>query len=364
MRKQPRPEIQSRFDLENALKTTHGLRNIWVQSVDCRDITFDDVDVRGAVFLGCKLDPSAASTLSSNGALIFPALLEAPMDPYRAQLYSPRDLYDKTPYEHSLDGQTYAWTLTAGRPASLNHTLAAALHDHAMSDALDELALLADPGKVVGIMGGHALQRGSDDYAATAQLARDLAQAGYMVCSGGGPGAMEAANLGACFANATPEALDQALAMLATVPSFRPSIDAWAKVAFEVLASVSKPQPSLGIPTWFYGHEPPNVFATHIAKYFSNAIREDTLLARCRGGIIFLPGAAGTVQELFQATTANYYATDPASITPVILVGHEQWTTTLPAWPLLEALGKDRAMADSIFLAATVADALPILHHR
>ena len=36
---------------------------------------------------------------------------------------------------------------------------------------------------------------------------------------------------------------------------------------------------SLGVPTWFYGHEPTNLFATHVAKYFANSIREDGLLA-------------------------------------------------------------------------------------
>ena len=49
------------------------------------------------------------------------------------------------------------------------------------------------------------------------------------------------------------------------------------------------------------------MFATSIAKYFSNALREDVLLSRARGGIIYLPGAAGTVQEIFQAVTPNYY---------------------------------------------------------
>ena len=41
------------------------------------------------------------------------------------------------------------------------------------------------------------------------------------------------------------------------------------------------------------GHEPTNLFATRIAKYFANALREDTLLHRCRGGIVYLPGHAG-----------------------------------------------------------------------
>jgi hypothetical protein len=34
------------------------------------------------------------------------------------------------------------------------------------------------------------------------------------------------------------------------------------------------------IPTWFYGYEPPDVFASAMAKYFSNALREDVLLRR------------------------------------------------------------------------------------
>ena len=54
------------------------------------------------------------------------------------------------------------------------------------------------------------------------------------------------------------------------------------------------PGPSLAVPTWFYGHEPSNLFASHIAKYFSNSIREDTLLAVALYGIVFAPGSAGT----------------------------------------------------------------------
>ena len=57
---------------------------------------------------------------------------------------------------------------------------------------------------------------------------------------------------------------------------------------------------SLGIPTWLYGHEPSTPFATHIAKYFVNSVREDTILTVAYGGIIFTPGSAGTLQEIFQ----------------------------------------------------------------
>jgi len=113
---------------------------------------------------------------------------------------------------------------------------------------------------------------------------------------------------------------------------------------------------TLGIPTWFYGHEPPNVFATAIAKYFRNATREAILLQVCDAGIVFLPGAAGTVQEVFQDACENFYAA-PESVAPMVLVGTAYWTETLPAWPLLQALSKGRPMEGHIHLVDTVDDA-------
>ncbi len=152
---------------------------------------------------------------------------------------------------------------------------------------------------------------------------------------------MEAANLGA-YLSPWPGALPEALLTLTRTPSFRPSIDAWVAAARTVRERwpAEEAGTSLSIPTWFYGHEPTNVFATMIAKYFANALREDTLLHRCRGGIVYLPGQAGTVQEIFQAVTENFYAADPSMVTPMILVGVDYWTRTYPAWPLLQQPGR------------------------
>ena len=62
---------------------------------------------------------------------------------------------------------------------------------------------------------------------------------------------------------------------------------------------------SLAIPTWVNVGEPISQFASHIAKYFSNSIREDGLLAVATAGIVFAPGGAGTMQEIFQDAAQN-----------------------------------------------------------
>jgi predicted Rossmann-fold nucleotide-binding protein len=169
---------------------------------------------------------------------------------------------------------------------------------------------------------------------------------------------MEAANLGGYLAGLDDgeAALDEALSLLARAPSFRPSVDAWVTAGFAVTDRFPSGAPTLGIPTWFYGHEPPNAFASHIAKYFANATREDGLLARSNAGIVFLPGAAGTVQEIFDNATPNYYESR-GEPTPMVLVDQVHWTERLPAWPLLQSLARGRAMEDRIALVDRIEDA-------
>ena len=155
---------------------------------------------------------------------------------------------------------------------------------------------------------------------------------------------MEAANLGARLGDHPEATLDRVLAEIAAVPSFTPDIAGWARTAIESVRDLEDSGRSLGIPTWHYGHEPPNPFSSRVAKYFRNAIREDVLLEVCRGGIVFLPGAAGTVQEVFQAACANYYA-DESEVAPMLFVGRQYWTHTLPVWPLISALAEDGPLA-------------------
>jgi predicted Rossmann-fold nucleotide-binding protein len=170
---------------------------------------------------------------------------------------------------------------------------------------------------------------------------------------------MEAANLGAYLSGHDDDVLDAALGVLAGCPSYSPSIGAWAEAAFEVRHRWPGGVASLGVPTWFYGHEPPNAFAEAIAKYFKNAIREDVLLHVCRSGIVFLPGRGGTVQEVFQAACENYYAVE--HVTPMVLVGQDFWTGDLPVWPLLRSLATGRSMEDRVHLVESWPQAVALL---
>ncbi|MDN5725502.1 MAG: LOG family protein [Propionibacteriales bacterium] len=367
-------EIESLTEFDAHIAGTDRLNGWFVQSVDLsgRSKVLAAKDPAGAAFLGCTFAKGVEGQLRGRGALIFPALPDLPFNPYRAELYTAEELYGDGAYADGVDAKVYAWTREAQLRHDLERSLARALHDHAITDALDEATADLDADQVIGVMGGHAVERGSATYRDAAVLGLTLARSGRTVLTGGGPGAMEAANLGAWFSG-LPEsggagnqtALDQAIAVLAQVASFRPSIDAWAEVAMEVRrrwpVGGGQSGRSIGIPTWFYGHEPPNAFGTVIAKYFTNALREDTLLARCRGGIIYLPGAAGTVQEISQAVTENYYAAHDDNVAPMVLVGRRHWTETLPAWPLLQSLGAGRTMGTRIHLVDEVSEASALL---
>jgi predicted Rossmann-fold nucleotide-binding protein len=356
-------EIDSLADFDVHINQTKRLNGWFIQSVDLTERTAEllEVDPSGAVFLGCLFAPTVEHHLRRSGALLFPRLPDLPFDPYRTRPYDAAELYGSGGYDASLDATLYAWSRSQTEP-SLTAELGATLHDHAITDALDDATANLDRRAIVGIMGGHALLRTDETYRAAAELGASLTVAGRTVLTGGGPGAMEAANLGA-YLSSWPSSLEDALMILAAAPTYRPSIDAWAQSAFQVRAHwpTASAGRSLSIPTWFYGHEPTNVFATEIAKYFSNALRENTLLHRCGGGVVYLPGKAGTVQEIFQAVTENFYAADASLVTPLILVGREYWTAVYPAWPLLQRLGVGRPMGEVIHCVDDVKEAVDLL---
>ncbi|WP_432094344.1 LOG family protein [Streptomyces sp. bgisy100] len=350
-------EIESLAEFDEVV-AAGSLRGHRIQSVDLTGRTERLLATRsaGAVFLGCAMAEEAAAKVRAEGAMVFPPVPELPFDPYRGTLYTPDELFrglDGAGYAATPDARAYAWFGQTRADGDIMGSMLRAVHDDAVSDALDEL--LAGR-RVVGVMGGHAMARGTEAFAGAARLGRALADAGFTVATGGGPGAMEAANLGAYAVRFTDAMLDEALELLGKTPSFDPSVGDWAQAAFEVRGRWPGGGPSVGVPTWFYGHEPPNAFASDIAKYFSNATREDGLLARCTAGVVFLPGAAGTVQEIFDNATPNYYESR-GEPTPMVLVDRDHWTRRFPTWPLLQALAEERSMASRIALVDSVEEA-------
>ena len=67
------------------------------------------------------------------------------------------------------------------------------------------------------------------------------------------------------------------------------------------------------------------------------------------------------VSETNEAATRDYYAAELRQLRPLVLVGLDYWTETIPAWPLLATLASGRLMQPHIHLVDTVEDALDAL---
>jgi predicted Rossmann-fold nucleotide-binding protein len=263
------------------------------------------------------------------------------------RLYESSDLLkgylhdDPLGFAKCWDFQTYIQYVVDGgaTPKILAIRTAQADHDACIADALRKLLDHKPPPKLVGIMGGHGLTRKDAAYAAVARLGKALASQHYLVVTGGGPGAMEAAHLGAYYAGENDAALEkaiQAIGQVSNLPKLNDLItpdgtiapgrerdldDArkWMNAALSVRDAVQgTPGISLAIPTWLYGQEPTMPFATHYAKFFQNSIREEALITQSRAGIVYAQGGGGTLREIFEDVEQNYYTGSAKDFTPMI----------------------------------------------
>ncbi len=326
-----------------------------VQSLDVEPFAAPLVtaNLDGTVFLGCRASRDLAGAVVKQGALWFSAIDDFAFPTHRAHLYTPDELFegfdpgDPRGYAATFDYRVFEEYERHGRERtpSILVSLARRLHDHSITDALEETI---EGRAVVAIMGGHGMERGHPMYAGVARVSRALTRHGFLLVSGGGPGAMEATHLGAYFAPRDDRELDEAITLLAPRPKgASPGKEyadpdwlhrAWrVRDRYPIPAGREAEALSVGVPTWLYGHEPPAIFATRIAKYFANSVREDGLLSIASHGVVYAPGSAGTTQEIFQDVTQNHYGTT-GLVSPMILFGREHWTRTRPVWPLLEKL--------------------------
>jgi predicted Rossmann-fold nucleotide-binding protein len=430
-----RIELESQEQIKERLAAGDTWSDAVIQHVNLipLDDALGAVRIAGCHFLGCDIGPKLAAAIAHAEVeasratteqakkkhphcLVLPPMPWVPFLPYRSTLYQPEELLgefatedpkvEKLVYEASVDWRSY---LTFADPLdtkaftndSVDTVLARRLHDTSISDALDdflttvkEQQTAAKKGGIVAIMGGHDMLRmektkgaepgialgdeewegRSDDsvYTRVAFLAWRLTNLGYLLVSGGGPGAMEACNLGAYFATRPLSDLRRAIKTLESFKEFTSgkSVE-WLIPAMKVRrdfpltpADAAKCQ-SVGIPTWLYGHEPPNPFPTHIAKYFENSVREEGLLAIATHGVIFAEGNAGTVQELFQDACQNYYATY-GTAAPMILFGKDYWDPpTMPiyvndkrkkAFPLVRKLAEEKGFTHRLIVTDSLRD--------
>ena len=153
-----------------------------------------------------------------------------------------------------------------------------------MSEFVEGYETLSAIGPCISIFGSARTQEGDSNYQLTIDIAEAIAESGYGVISGGGPGIMEAANRGAHKAGGTSVGLNIELPF---EQQSNPYIDQDKLINFQ----------------YFF------VRKVMFVKYAQ--------------GFIVMPGGVGTLDELFEAYTL--IQTDKVSKFPIILVGRDYW---------------------------------------
>ena len=151
-----------------------------------------------------------------------------------------------------------------------------------MAEFVEGFESLAGVTRAVTIFGSARTRPDDEYYKAAEQTARLLAQVGYAVITGGGPGAMEAANRGASEAGGLSVGLGIEL-------PFEQDLNEWVDVGIAF-------------------------------RYFF--VRK-TMFVKYAQAFVILPGGFGTLDELFEALTL--VQTRKVTRFPVILFGTEYW---------------------------------------
>ena len=141
---------------------------------------------------------------------------------------------------------------------------------------------LAELGPAIAVFGSARLGPEHPSYAVAEQIGRRLAEEGFAVITGGGPGAMEAANKGACQAGGVSVGLGIEL-------PWESGLNDWVDVGINF-------------------------------RYF---FARKTMFVKYSQGFAVLPGGLGTLDELFEAATL--VQTGKVTAFPIVLVGTSYW---------------------------------------
>ncbi len=150
------------------------------------------------------------------------------------------------------------------------------------SEFVEGFGALAELGKAVSVFGSARTKPDDPAYALGVEVGRALVDAGYAVITGGGPGAMEAANKGACEAGGV-------------------SVGLGIELPFET-----------GLNDY-----------VDLGVNFRYFFARKTMFLKYAQGFIVLPGGMGTLDELFEAVTL--VQTGKVTSFPIVLIGTDYW---------------------------------------
>ena len=154
------------------------------------------------------------------------------------------------------------------------------------AEFVEGFGALAELGPAISVFGSARTPRDSPTYDLGVRLGAALVEQGYAVITGGGPGAMEAANKGALEAGGTSVGLGIEL-------PFESGLNDYVEIGVNF-------------------------------RYF---FARKTMFAKYSQGFVVLPGGFGTFDELFEAVTL--VQTGKVTSFPIILVGTEFWSGML-----------------------------------
>ena len=154
------------------------------------------------------------------------------------------------------------------------------------SEFVEGFGALAELGPGVAVFGSARTLPEDPYYEKAEQLGRKLADAGFAVITGGGPGTMEAANKGAFEAGGVSVGLGIEL-------PFESGLNEWVDVGVNF-------------------------------RYF---FARKTMFVKYSSGFVALPGGLGTFDELFEALTL--VQTQKVTLFPVVLIGVDYWSGLL-----------------------------------
>jgi uncharacterized protein (TIGR00730 family) len=154
------------------------------------------------------------------------------------------------------------------------------------AEFVEGFGLLAELGPAVSVFGSARTAPGSPEYEQAERIGAGLAEAGYAVITGGGPGIMEAANKGAVGANGVSVGLGIELPV-------EQGLNDYIEIGLEF-------------------------------RYFF--VRK-TMFVKYSQAFVVLPGGFGTLDELFEALTL--VQTGKITQFPIVLVGSGYWSGLL-----------------------------------